>query len=204
MATATETTIHNFMQDLKIVRDKTLKSMMQFQLEIAQGLQSNIQQNILNTFGGDRSDRSPLTRASMGGTAATQGRSGALYRSVQIEGSGDGLSVTVGGVGVPYAAAQEWGMHIYPKRSKYLTIPISSDFRGHRAREFDLIMGTDPQWGLVLMTRMGIAAYALRKHVEIKPRPYIQPAIDAMQTNEKVKVALMASFAPLQAEVIIE
>lgn len=196
--------VHEAFEKLKQVRDQTLKSMLQFQFEVAIGLRSQIQKNILDTFGSDKPDRSPITRMSIGGTARTSGRGGALFNSVIIEQSGKNLAVSIGGVGVPYANIHEYGGTIFPKNARFLTIPLSSDYRGRRAREFDLIVERDPTWGLVLATRDGKLAYALRRKATIPARPYVQPAINKIQEIPSVKAMLLASFKSLKAEVIIE
>ena len=183
-----------FMSNLRNTRDAVMRNMLRFHLNIGLKLVKDIQTNVRDTFG-RRPVQNPITLFSYGGTASSSGRSGKLRDSVKLDGSPGGeLFVSVGGVGVPYAGIQEEGGEITPKSGKYLTIP-SGNYANKRAREFDLVFGISPEWGKVLMERGTTnIAFLLRQRVTIPARPYIRPAVEKMNDEYGIRLALIDSF----------
>lgn len=191
-----------FVSNLRKLRDDTLRGMQRFKLQIAMQAVAGIQDNIRDNFGADKSGRSDITRWASGGTARSSGRSGALRDSVKLEEHGDDLVVNVGGAGAPYAEIHEYGGVITPKNSKYLTIPAAR-YVGKRARELDVVFGIDPQWGKVLYDRGTTnVAFLLRSRVTIPERPYIRPAIEKINEENGIRLALARSFT--SPEVVIK
>ena len=115
-------------------------------------------------------------------------RSGKLVRSIDFRMVKGG--VEIGTFGIPYGRIQEFGGVITPKRRRFLTIPADKPFVNRSALSFNLKFGRIPPKGgkPYLITEQGTAAYRLVKRVEIKPRPYLGPAIKA---NEKFAIELL-------------
>lgn len=185
---AVVTTMQQFFRELAQVEDDTKRAVMRFQFELATKIAEQTQDNIKRVFGEkkDSKARSEITSMSRGRTARTQGRGGGLMRSVALTGEAGGkISVTVGGLGAPYAVIHEFGGRIRAKK-RFLTIPLGPKYVGKRAREFDLVMDEDDDWGLVLRenTRRGKIAYLLRRSVNIPARPYFKPAVDSVTQGD--------------------
>ena len=181
-----------FFEDLRNAKNQTQRIIMQSRFELANEILFKVQDNIRTTFGaggtGAGVPRSPMTTASDGGTARGSGRGGGLFGSAMLAYEDKVLKVTVGGVGVPYAVAHEEGADIYPKNTKYLTIPVNPEARGKRAREMNLKVVHDPKWGLALRARDSKdVMFALRQHVRIPARPYFQPAVDEIANETKFR-----------------
>ena len=91
------------------------------------------------------------------------------------------------------------GGPIVPKKAKWLTIPITAEAHGHRARDsywqrfggldFETVYGKNAKSNLFLVDEHGEAHYVLRKFVNQKPHPQFMPDIKA--TTEH---ALAAGF----------
>ena len=95
--------------------------------------------------------------------------------------------VEVGSYGVPYAAIHEFGGDITPRNARFLTIPLSDEFRGRSARDFDDLFVKKIGGKLFLVrNRKGGGlqfAYVLRSSVHIPPRPYMRPALKQKQDD---------------------
>lgn len=105
---------------------------------------------------------------------------GRLINSIRSEVSKDGL--TVGSYGVPYAAIHEFGGTINAKNSRYLTIPLSDEFKGRSAREFSDLFTKKVGNRLFLARRTEDGklqfCYLLRESVTMASRPYMRPALE--------------------------
>lgn len=150
----------------------------------------------------------------IGATARTSGRSGALMRSIiMTRVHSTEWNVTAGNAGVPYAAIHELGTSgkggtlpsIVPKSSKALTIPLLPEYVGHRAREFSdlhLLKPKDSKFAF-LGNSSGKLAYLLLKRVDIKARPYLQPAVDDAKNEQEIidRLKVLFGSAKLSYEV---
>jgi len=107
---------------------------------------------------------------------------GALLNSIKYEvvRSGVGGILQVGSWGVPYARIQEYGGVIRPKRSKYLTIPISKRSKGRYASDFDLAFFRNPNTNKLLGVDKvtGEPLFFLTKKVRIKEKRYLRSALE--------------------------
>lgn len=141
----------------------------------------------------------------IGTTARTQGRSGALMRSIimsRVESTQ--WVVTAGNAGVPYAAIHELGTvgkggqlpSIIPRNAKALTIPLLPQYVGHRAGEFNDLHLLKPEGSkfAFLGNSKGKLAYLLLKRVNIKARPYLQPAADDAGNDQAIVDRLKVLF----------
>ncbi len=193
-----------FFRDLEKVKDKHMRAMLRFKFGLAQDIQFKAQDNVLKNFGAGRGKKSPLTIQAYGNSARRTGRGGALFNSIMIEKQGDNLSVTAGGLGVPYAAIHEYGGVIIPKKAKMLTIPFSSRFAGTRAKEFNLYMDEDDKWGLVLKMRGDDSiAFLLRRKSTIRARPYLGPAVQKATASERVRQLMLLYMGTDRLEIKI-
>jgi phage gpG-like protein len=113
-------------------------------------------------------------------------RSGALRASIRADLSNDShvLTLRAGGPTVPYAAIQELGGTVYPKRGKYLAIPLQERLRGIWPRDlneldtFVLTRGGRPF--IVQRTDTGLVfLYRLVESVTLRPVRYLRDAIEA-------------------------
>lgn len=141
----------------------------------------------------------------IGGTARTAGRSGALMRSIELARIDDKtFVVTAGGPGVPYAGIHEYGTvgkggllpSIRPKNPNgALTVPLLPQYVGRRAREFPDLHVVKPEGSkfAFLANYRNELAYILLKRVDIKPRPYLEPATKdvAKEANLMARVRLI-------------
>lgn len=194
MATA-RTSLQDWLRQFKEQKNPVLRAVEQLRYEIADAIKWKARE-IANKNFGNREGPGP---------ARTRGRSGELQRSIEVEALADGrLAVVAGGPGVPYARVHELGTvgaggelpNIVPKNAGALTIPLSPEYVGHRAREFDLQLiegGQDDTHNPIvfLINRVtGEAAYILLKSVAIPPRPYLAPAVAAVARDEVLQKKL--------------
>lgn len=150
----------------------------------------------------------------IGPSARKRGRSGALMRSIEMARvSGTHFVVEAGGPGVPYAGVQELGTvgkggtlpSIVPRRVKWLTIPMESKYVGRRATEFDDLRFVPYNSKMAaLMNAGGQRAYLLVKRVDIKPRPYLQPAAADAAKEERLlsRLRVLYGSSSLPYEVV--
>ncbi len=208
----TSASMRQFIADLSATRSALEKAILRFQFETGTAIVKQTRHNISRSFGKGQQmsghpPKSSLTERGYGATARTSGRGGGLFGSVAMEYEGKAISVSVGGPGVPYANAQEHGATIVPRRSRYLTIPYNPKFVGTRAREHQLdfvrnvIVNGEPIGAALILRgahrgRDGSVfesdvAFVLRRRVTIKPRPYFQPAIDAVTSGTELRARMM-------------
>lgn len=105
-----------------------------------------------------------------------QRRSGALADSGRVEPVADGFLVRFGSDSVPYARIHEFGGVIYPKRARYLRIPLANGEQG------DFVV-RNQRGNLVVMKRDAGGARpvaVLAERVEMPRRPYLRPALERM------------------------
>lgn len=119
-------------------------------------------------------------------------RTRTLSRSIHIETLVKQAKYVEIGIGtdLDYAAIQEFGGTITPKKGKFLAIPLTSEARAivsprNFPEELTARFGGN---GGVLVDSAGIAQYALVRSVTIPPHPYLRPALD-----EKIDDALVAT-----------
>lgn len=115
-------------------------------------------------------------------------RTGKLLRSINFRFVKDGIEI--GTFGIPYGRIQEFGGVITPRRRAFLTIPADKPFENRSALSFDLKFGRIPKPGgkPYLLTKQGRAAYRLVRRVELKPRPFLGPAI---KKNEQFAIEII-------------
>ena len=194
-------TIQEYLQKLASSTSETEKMLMRSHFDLASAILHKAQDNVKATFGasghGAGKPRSSITRRSDGGTAGSSGRSGALFRSGMLEWKDQKtLSVVFGGTGVPYAVVHEKGAVIRPRKPNgWLTIPFAPAARGKRAREFELQMAWDEDWGPVLEDGAGEIYYLLRRKATIPARPYLSPAVKAIMNDKHYKAIVKRIFA---------
>jgi len=126
---------------------------------------------------------------------------GVLRNSVsyRVELDKDGGSVSVGVSGVPYAAMQEFGGTIRPKRARALTIPVAPWAKNRRARDFKLVLirrRGQSDGGILVNPAMmkrgqkiprNAIGFVLRRSVTIKGKFYLRRAVDD-STNKIVQI----------------
>lgn len=119
------------------------------------------------------------TAAPAGGPPAVQ--SGALKNSLHYEVKSGGDEVEAGST-EPHAAIQHRGDPIRPRRAKALTVPISPEAYGKRARDFADIFripakpGQEPEDLGILAVERGdevVPLFALRGSVRLPARPWL-------------------------------
>ena len=120
-------------------------------------------------------------------------RRGFLVSSIrgEVVDRGGSLSVelTAGNNRVPYAAIQEFGGIIRPKRAQFLTIPLLERLRGVKARSFrpskTFVLETGNKLFIVERTDSGdlIFLWRLVKSVRIKGKRYMRDAMDKAVRN---------------------
>ena len=99
--------------------------------------------------------------------------SGKLLRSIKYRIDGDKIIISAGGAGIPYAKIHHYGGRIFPKKAKYLAIPLTRAARNKSPREFE---DTFIQKGIIFRNvKKGKieAIYKLKKFVDIPARPYM-------------------------------
>jgi hypothetical protein len=112
---------------------------------------------------------------------------GGLRNSVLMEVGEDGIpQVSAGGVGVPYAAAQEFGATIIPKNVQWLTIPATDEAFGKKATEFgDLKFRlVNPQLAMLFRPTTNEVLFWLKKQVTIVGQNYLQDAGDGVMEKQ--------------------
>jgi phage gpG-like protein len=104
---------------------------------------------------------------------------GRLINSIRSEVTKDGL--TVGAYNMPYAAIHEFGGTISAKNARYLTIPMSPEFKGRRASEFGDLFVKRIRNRAYLVRRLDSGqlqfCYMLREQVTMPARPFMRPAL---------------------------
>lgn len=204
--------MQQFVADLRACESRIERSILQFQYQLGIAVVKQTQLNIRRTFGKgqqmpDYPARQAITERVYGRSARRSGRGGGLHGSVMLEYEGRSVSVSVGGPGVPYAAAHEQGATITPRTAKYLTIPYNPPFAGTRAREHDLkfargvIVNGEPIGAALLLRGAHVGrdgsvfesqvAFVLRKKVTIPPRPYFEPAVLAVTRGPEMRQRMM-------------
>lgn len=105
---------------------------------------------------------------------------GRLINSIRSKVTNEGL--TVGSYGVPYAAIHEFGGEIAARNARYLTIPMSAEFKGRSAREFsDLFVKRIGNRAYLVRQNEGGGlqfCYMLRERVTMPARPFMKPAVE--------------------------
>jgi hypothetical protein len=123
---------------------------------------------------------------------------GALRNSIsyKVELDQNGGSVTVGSYGLPYAAMQEFGGTIRPRRARALTIPVAPWAKNRRARDFRLVLiraKNKSEGGILVNPNMlkrgqkiprNAIGFVLRRSVTIKGKFYLTRAVNS--STEKI------------------
>lgn len=222
---ATAPSMRAFIEDLRQVEDKTQRAILRFQYEVGVAIVRRTQERIKATFGQGRqmagyAARQALTERAYGGSARRSGRGGGLMNSVVLAREGESIGVSVGGPGVPYAAAHEEGATITPRNSRFLTIPFGPRFAGTRAREHALrfamgVMVDGEPVGAALILRGAVqakdgsvsadnVAFVLRRRVTIPARPYFAPAIDEATRGPELRTKIMELLGRDRLTVTVE
>jgi len=172
-----ETTMNQFFKLMRDEQDAFKRRILQVVFDMSTAVKREVINNIKETFGSES-----------GRSAGTSGKGGKLMGSVQREMLHEGaVQITAGNEGVPYAAIHEFGGTIKAKKS-FLTIPAEG-YEKRRAREFDLkfrLVGRDKYnnpMGILTDDEDRIAFW-LFKMVQIPARPYMQPAVEEVGTDE--------------------
>lgn len=205
--------IEEFPEWLRHERDMVKRRVARFLFDLSGAVQKQTIRNIKATF-----QNTP--RSTMGGSGKPTGSARGLANSVIRRFTGDGeVTVSVGGVGVPYAAIHEYGGPIEPVKAKWLTIPNSREYpwlTGKRAGEFDGLQfvplgpgraalidqklapgGADDDEGDVPF--QSLVMFWLRKKVMMPERPYFQPAVDDVLKGQEMTKLIARHFALDQA-----
>jgi len=105
---------------------------------------------------------------------------GRLINSIKSELTKDG--VQVGAYNIPYAAIHEFGGVIRARNARYLTIPLSPEFKGRYATEFNDLFVKRIRNRLFLVRRLDDGklqfCYLLRENVTMPARPFMRPALE--------------------------
>lgn len=110
-------------------------------------------------------------------------RAGTLSRSIHTEITSQSVqqaTVTVG-TDLEYAAIQEFGGTIRPRRAKALAIPLTDRARAVPPRQFPGLHVQGRAGRGVLADASGVPQYALRQSVTIPAHPYLIPALTSQQ-----------------------
>jgi len=101
------------------------------------------------------------------------------------------------GTNLEYAAIQEFGGTIVPRKAKFLAIPLTDEARQYTGpRQFPRPLKPRIKGGKgVLLDDAGIAQFALVKRVTLRARPYLRPAFDE---NLDAAVAEVAAVLRMQ------
>ena len=117
-------------------------------------------------------------------------RTGLLRQSISYR--MEGSYAVIVGTNVPYAHIHEAGGDIFPRRGKYLAIPMHASAKGHSPRDFPDIFPIRLKDGRLFLARRPmfltrrrantggaiVMMYALKRSVHIPSRPYLRPSID--------------------------
>lgn len=128
---------------------------------------------------------------------------GALARSWRTTLERDRLELTATvASSLPYAAIQDTGGIVRPKRARMLAIPIrgpGGPRPGQGPRQFpgELHVQRTPKGRLILADKKGLARYVLRKSTEVPGVGYLAAALAASPPGAEFSVAFTDELAPL-------
>lgn len=195
----TRLSIEDFPAWLQEQQDTVRRRCARFLFDVSGLVQKQTVRNIARTFGDN--PRTPRAGSSGKATGSNRGLANSVMR--EFNASDGSVSVVVGGTSAPYAAIQELGGDVTPKKT-WLTIPNVWDdptLAGKRAAEFpnsqfvrlsnDLAAIIDPDSDLPFRETV---LFWLKKSVHIPARPYLGPAAASVLASQEMNALAMRYF----------
>lgn len=108
-----------------------------------------------------------------------------------------GVVADEGSLLAKYAAANEFGADIKPKKGKYLAIPLQPEFKGKSPKDFpddmfDFVKRKDGKSAVLMLGN--VPCFLLVTKVTIPERAFIRTALDKRETQEKAYLLARAAL----------